>query len=204
MPLDLWLAFVIASAVLLVIPGPVVTLLVATGLGQGRAAAVAMIPGVVLGDLVAMCLSMAGVGPLLLASAALFAAVKWLGAAYLVWLGVRMWRQAPHLPPAIPPAIDARSLGTRAFLVNVLNPKSILFFVAFMPQFVVPGRAALPQLMLLGGTFLGLSLLSNLAWALAAGSGGQVLGSHLRRVLHRCGAGALVGAGLLTAGLRRA
>ena len=200
MPLDLWLAFVMASAVLLVMPGPVVTLLVATGLGQGRAAAIAMIPGVVLGDLVAMSLSMAGAGPLLLASATLFTIVKWLGAGYLVWLGVQMWRQARHLTPVI----STRALGRKAFLVNVLNPKAILFFVAFMPQFVTHAQPALPQLMVLGSTFLALSFVSNLGYALAAGSGGRLLSLRVRRLLHRCGGGAMIGAGIVTAGLRRA
>lgn len=202
MALELWLGFVLASVIILIIPGPIVTLLVATGLGRGRAAALAMIPGVLLGDLVAMAGAFLGIGALLMASAALFTAVKWLGAAYLVWLGIKMWREAGRL--GAPAAAPAGSLPLKAFLVTVLNPKSLLFFVAFVPQFTAPAAPIAPQLVVLGATFLVLSGLSNGAYALLGGGLAGVLGVPARRLAHRLGASALIGAGLLTASLRRA
>lgn len=204
MPLDLWLGFVAASVVLLLTPGPVVTLLVATGMSLGRGAALAMIPGILLGDVVALTLSLLGVGSLLMVSAMLFTVVKWLGAAYLVWLGVRMWREAAHLRSVQIHAIDPRALRRHGFLVNVLNPKSILFFLAFLPQFVDPRASAPPQLAILSVTFLVLGLIGNTACAAAAGSASRVLGPGVRRVMHRLGGALMIVAGILTAGLRRA
>ena len=204
MTVELWLSFVVASALLAASPGPVVTLLVTTGLNRGRGAALAMIPGIFLGELIAMCLSLAGAGAILLASAALFMIVKWLGAAYLIYLGARMWREAGRLE-AIPPAVVARrSLATKAFLVSVLNPKGILFFVAFMPQFVEPKQPLVPQLVLLGATFLALGVLNDTLYALLSSTGRKLFGLRVRRLIHRLGAGGLIGSGLLAAGLRRA
>lgn len=206
MPLDLWLAFALASALILVIPGPTITLLLVTGLRHDRATALRMVPGVVAGDLVAMTLSLAGVGALLAASAALFAALKWAGAAYLVWLGVRMWREAPSLNAleleAAP--LGAGRLRAKAFLVTLLNPKSLLFFVAFMPQFVRHDLPAAPQLLALGATFLALSALNATAYAALAGGMARLLGARARRLVHRAGAVSLLGMGALTATLRRA
>lgn len=204
MPIDLWLGFVAASALLLLTPGPVVTLLVATGISLGRGAALAMIPGILLGDVVALTLSLLGVGSLLMVSAMLFTVVKWLGAAYLVWLGVRMWREAAHLRTVQVGAVDPRAMRRHGFLINVLNPKSILFFLAFLPQFVDPQASVPPQLALLGATFLVLGLIANTAWAAAAGSAARLLGIGVRRAIHRAGGAAMIVAGVLTAGLRRA
>lgn len=202
MPMELWLAFAAASLVLVVIPGPTVTLVVAAGIGQGRQAALRMVPGVMLGDLVAMSLSLGGLGALLAASASLFTAARWLGAAYLVWLGVRMWREAGRAP-ASATAPQRRSPGSQAFLVTVLNPKSILFFVAFMPQFVSPAAPVLPQLLLMGATFVLLAGLNAAAYALLAGRLAGRLTGPLRRLLERAGACILVGAGVLAAVGRR-
>ena len=93
-----WIAFAVASVVLLLIPGPTVLLVVSYALTQGRRIAVAMAAGVALGDFTAMTLSLAGLGALLAASATLFTVLKWVGAAYLVYLGVRLWRAKPVLP----------------------------------------------------------------------------------------------------------
>ncbi|MDX6750346.1 LysE family translocator [Geminicoccaceae bacterium 1502E] len=202
MALEMWLAFVAASLALLVIPGPTVTLLLATGLSQGRAAAMRMVPGVMLGDLVAMALSLAGLGALLAASATLFTIAKGLGAAYLVWLGVRMWREAPDQGA---PEVKAAggSPGAQAFLVTVLNPKSILFFVAFMPQFVSPAAPVLPQLLLMGATFVLLAGANSAAYALLAGRFARHMTLRLRRTVQRTGASFLIGAGLLALATRR-
>jgi homoserine/homoserine lactone efflux protein len=202
MPLELWFVFVTASAVILIVPGPTTTLVLATGLGEGRGAALRLVPGVVLGDLVAMTLSLAGVGALLTACAALFTLLKWAGATYLVWLGVRMWREARHLLAVT--AEPAGQLPAKAFLVTLLNPKSLLFFVAFMPHFMQPDLPVAPQLLLMGATFLVLSGCNAAAYAMLSGGLARVLDAAARRVVHRLGAVSLMGMGVLTATLRRA
>ena len=208
MELDLWLAFVAASTALLLIPGPTVLLVLSYALSQGRRVAVASASGVALGDLAAMSASLAGLGALVLASAALFTVLKWVGAAYLVWMGLKLLRAAPSrglaLPDA-PGAIRARSVFWHAAAVTALNPKSIAFFIAFVPQFLRPGQPLLPQFAVLIATFVGLAALNALAYALLA----DRLRATIRRPgvitwLTRMGGGALIAMGLMTASLRRA
>ncbi|MEX5729222.1 threonine/homoserine/homoserine lactone efflux protein [Rhodovulum iodosum] len=206
MPLDLWLAFVAASAVLLVIPGPTILLVLSYALSQGRRVAVAMALGVALGDLVAMTASLAGLGALVLASATLFTALKWVGAAYLVYLGVKLLRAPPVLAAEIDPEPrPARAIFGHAAAVTALNPKSIAFFIAFVPQFLRPEAPLAPQFGILIATFVTLAALNALAYALLA----DRLRARIRRPavlrwMNRAGGGALMGMGALTAGMARA
>ena len=206
MSLATWFAFAAASIVLLLIPGPTVLLVVSYALTQGRRVAVATAAGVALGDFVAMTLSLAGLGALLAASAGLFTALKWIGAAYLVYLGIRLWRARPELPDvaAGAPEKSVRGIFGHAFLVTALNPKSIAFFVAFVPQFIAHDAALLPQLALMEATFVALAAANPLAFALAA----DQLRLRIRRPgvlkwMNRTGAGMLVGMGVATAALNR-
>ncbi|MCB9942101.1 MAG: LysE family translocator [Geminicoccaceae bacterium] len=168
MSLHLWLAFVIAASVILIIPGPTVVYVVAVGLTRGRRMALSAVPGVVAGDLVAMALSLAGVGTILALSATIFSIVKVAGAAYLVWIGINLWRDAGRLHALSDDARRARpeNPSMRAFWITMLNPKSILFFVAFMPQFVVLDRPLILQFAILGATFLLLAAINIAGHAL--------------------------------------
>jgi homoserine/homoserine lactone efflux protein len=207
MPIDLWLAFVAASIALLMIPGPTVMLVLSYALSKGRSVALASAAGVALGDLVAMTASLAGLGALVLASATLFTVLKWAGAVYLVWLGIKLLRSAPSDGlEGITTGRDvtARSVFGHAAAVTALNPKSIAFFIAFVPQFLTPGLPLIPQFAILIATFVGLATLNALAYALLA--------DKLRRTiarpsvitgLTRTGGVALVGMGFATAILRR-
>ena len=125
-----WVAFAAASAVVLIIPGPTILLVVSYALGQGRQAAMPLVLGVALGDTIAVLCSLAGLGALLAASALIFTVVKWLGAAYLVYLGIKLWRADPTLASTASP-VKARpfAMFSHAALVTALNPKSIVFFV---------------------------------------------------------------------------
>src|SRR5215831_12388763 len=125
MSIEVWATFVAASTVLLIIPGPTVLLVVSYALGQGWRAALPIAVGVALGDFTAMTLSMVGVGALLAASAGLFTALRWFGAAYLIWLGIKLWGAGGTLnaQPRTDPASAARMLG-HAWLITALNPKS--------------------------------------------------------------------------------
>jgi len=206
MSLDLWIAFVAASAVMLAIPGPTVLLVVSYALGHGRRTAAATVAGVVLGDFTAMTASLLGLGAVLAASASLFVALKWLGAAYLVWLGVRLWR-APVAegPIAVVPAARPRRMLAHAFAVTASNPKSIVFFVAFLPQFLDAGRPFAGQVAVMEASFLVLAALNAAAYALlASAAGGAVRRPTTRRAVNRLGGSALIGAGLLAALWRRA
>lgn len=206
MPLDLWLAFVAASTVLVLIPGPTVLLVLSYALGQGRRVAVASALGVALGDLVAMSASLAGLGALVLASATLFTVLKWVGAAYLVYLGVKLWRSTPArlVPDAAPEIVAARSVFWHAAAVTALNPKSLAFFIAFVPQFLRPDAPLLPQFAILTATFVSLGALNALAYALMA----DRLRATIRRPtvlrgLSRGGGMALMGMGVATAAIQR-
>ena len=206
MSLTTWFAFTAASIVLLLIPGPTVLLVVSYALTQGKRVAVATAAGVALGDFTAMTLSLAGLGALLLTSATLFTALKWVGAAYLVYLGIKLWRAKAQLPDlgSEPAAVSTRGIFGHAFVVTALNPKSLAFFVAFVPQFIDHDAAILPQLVIMEATFVTLAALNALVFALAA----DQLRLRIRRPevlkwLNRTGAGCLVGMGVATAAISR-
>lgn len=197
MALDSWLAFVAAAIVLLLIPGPTVTLVIAYALGQGRSAAIAMVAGVALGDFVAMTLSLLGLGALLATSATLFIALKWLGAAYLVYLGIKLWQAAPS-PEAIAgraSATSPRGIFAHALAVTATNPKSMVFFVAFVPQFIDPARSYVTQAAILIATFVGLAAINSAAYAwLAASARARIAKPATLRFLNRAGGSVLIGA----------
>jgi len=189
---EIWAAFALASALVLVIPGPTILLVTAQSLAHGMRGAWATVLGVALGDLMAICVALLGLGSLLAASAQLFVAVKWAGALYLLWMGVRMWRRHDTAQP-LPPA--PRRMFRDAFAVTVANPKSIGFFVAFLPQFMDDGQAWAPQAATMAATFVGLATVNALAYAvLASRLQGRLRLSGLRKT----GGAMLVGAGLYT------
>ncbi|MEZ5911491.1 MAG: LysE family translocator [Paracoccaceae bacterium] len=208
MDLHIWLTFVAAATVLLLIPGPTVLLVLSYALSQGRRVALATVAGVALGDFLAMSASLAGLGALVLASAELFTVLKWLGAAYLVYLGIKLFRSAPDARlglPAAGRAVSARSVFAHAAAVTALNPKSIAFFIAFVPQFLRPADPLLPQFAILVATFVSLAALNALAYALLAdGMRVRIGRPAVIRWLARAGGAALVAMGVATAALRRA
>lgn len=210
MSLEQWLAFCAASAILLAIPGPTVLLVISYALGHGRKVAFATVAGVTLGDFTAMTASMLGLGALLAASASIFTVLKWAGAAYLVYLGIKLWRapvaesdDAEHvadLPKERPGRIFAH-----AYLVTALNPKSLIFFVAFLPQFLDANRPVAIQLAIFEATFLVLAAANASLYALlAAMARRQIRQSRVQRIVNRTGGSLMIGAGVLAAGWKRA
>ncbi|VEN75192.1 Lysine transporter LysE [Candidatus Desulfarcum epimagneticum] len=207
MTLELWIPFALAAALVLIIPGPTVILVVSQALSHGRRSVAPLAAGVVLGDFTAMTLSLLGLGALLSASAALFTLFKWAGALFLIFLGIRMIVSSPRQNPAPGKATRAsgRSLFKSSFVTTALNPKSIAFFVAFLPQFMDPLKPALAQMTTLGATFLFLAGVNAALFAFFAGRlGEQMRKKSVRKWLNRLGGSALIGAGILTAGMRRA
>jgi threonine/homoserine/homoserine lactone efflux protein len=206
MAIETWLAFTAATVILLIIPGPTVLLVVSYALGQGWRAALPMAIGVALGDFTAMTLSMLGVGVLLKTSATLFIALKWTGAAYLAWLGVKLWRAGGALQAA-PRAGDARALrmAAHAWLVTCLNPKGLTFFVAFLPQFIDPGGDFASQMAIFMATFVGLAFANAIGYAtLASRARGFVQSETAMGVVNKTGGAILIGAAVATAAVRGA
>ena len=174
--------FTAAALVLLLTPGPAVLFIVARSIDQGRRAGLVSMLGVHAGTLVHVAAAAAGMSALLAASATAFSAVKYLGAGYLVYLGIRRLR---HRTPAIAPGPGSPRRLRRAFLdgvvVNVLNPKTALFFLAFLPQFVDVSRgSAGAQILALGAAFVLLGLVTDGGYALGAGMAAQWLRGHPR------------------------
>ena len=200
MSFETWVAFAAASSVLLVIPGPTVLLVVSYALGQGWRTALPMAIGVALGDFTAMTLSMLGLGALLATSATLFTILKWVGAAYLVYLGIKLWRAGGTLDAAPrTDAVSAAKMLGHAWLVTALNPKSITFFVAFLPAFLDPKADFLTQMLVFETTFLVLAFANAFGYALVA-SRARRLASDPRAlgIVNKVGGGLLVGAGVAT------
>jgi len=204
MSFDHWLAFAAASAILLAIPGPTVLLVVSYALGHGRKATAGTVAGVALGDFTSMTASLLGLGALLATSAAIFTLLKWVGAAYLIYMGIRLWR-APVGDAGAEPVAEttSRRIFLHAYAVTALNPKSIIFFVAFLPQFLDTTRPLLPQMAIFEITFLVLATANTAAYAfMAAAARQRIRQVRLRRAVNRVGGSLLVGAGLLAAAWR--
>ena len=208
MQLELWLSFAVASALIIAVPGPTVLLILSRTVERGPASALPLLLGTLPGAMVGMALSFAGLGAVLAASAELFTVVKWLGAAYLVYLGIMQWRRGRRVaakPNGGTPAAEYGGALWQGFLVSTLNPKAIIFYVAFIPQFMNPHAPALPQMLILGATFV-LLLLPVLGCYVAAASllRKGIRGTAAMRALNRAGAVSMVGAGVLMATLRSA
>lgn len=201
MSIELWLALIAASIALLAIPGPVVMMLFGYTASYGRSVTGVAILGVVAGDFTAMTISLLGAGAILAASKTLFFALKIAGAAYLVWLGVQMWRSEtePELVVIADPSKHKLAVLRDTFLVTALNPKDIIFFIAFLPQFLTPTKPALPQIAIIEGTFLTLVVISTLVWVLLADTLVRRLkGTGRLRILNRIGAVFLISTGTIT------
>ena len=172
-----WLLVAIASLVLVVIPGPAVIYILTRSISLGRAAGLASAVGVNLGSAIHVVGAVAGLSVILASSAILYSAVKWAGVAYLVWLGIRTLRSQDEIftnTSAEPAAL--KRIFTQGVIVNVLNPKVAMFFLAFLPQFVDPD-SPVPwlQSLVLGLTLVVIGLISDSVYALIGGQVGGVL-----------------------------
>ena len=173
------LLFAGAAIALLIVPGPSVLYIVSRGIHQGRAAALVSVAGITTATLVHTAFAAIGLSAILASSAAAFTVVKLAGSAYLIWLAVRTWLdRSGELVDTPRPRVPLRRVYAEGVVVNLLNPKTALFVLALLPQFVDPTRGpAGPQIVVFGLVLAGLGLVSDGAYALASGS----LGSWLRR-----------------------
>lgn len=205
MSLELYIGFVLASCLILIIPGPTIILVVSQAISHGKRSVAPLAAGVVAGDFTAMTLSLLGLGSLLSVSAELFNLLKWIGAIYLIYLGVRLWTSKSNQVEiqSEQGGSSGRSLFRSSFIVTALNPKSITFFIAFFPQFI-SGSGTIGQLCVLGLTFLALAALNALIYGMFAGQFNDILQKQsARQWLNRGGGSALIGAGIVTAGLKQ-
>ncbi len=200
------LLFAAASAVLVAVPGPAVVYIVTRGVAQGRSAGIVSALGIETGALVHVAAAVAGLSALVASSATAFAVVKYAGAAYLVFLGIQKLRARGELALGdVRPESNAR-LFRQGVIVNALNPKVAVFFLAFLPQFVDPGRGAVAlQIALLGVLFVAIAMALDCGWALAAGAVGERLRRSIgvRRWLDRVSGMTYVGLGAAAALSRR-
>ena len=180
--------FIPAALVLLAIPGPAVLYIVATSVDGGRRNGLVSVAGIHLGSLVHIAAAVAGLSALIVSSAIAFSAVKYVGAAYLVYVGIRklLGKDEPLEDVEQAPR-SARRIFGQGVVVNVLNPKTALFFLAFMPQFVDPDRPVWTQTIVLGLCWIALGLLSDGAYALAGGTIGGVLRRRRKAVRYASG-----------------
>jgi homoserine/homoserine lactone efflux protein len=205
--LSVWVTYLVATIILSVSPGPGVFSSLAAGLNHGFRRGMWNAVGMQAANFTLMIIVSVGLGAILLASENLFNAVKWGGVAYLVWLGIATWRSEPHHFDAradAPKGRDSREVFLKGFLVNITNPKGIIFYVAVLPQFIDVARPQFVQYAILGVTTL---VVDMIVMAGYIGLAARVLAvmkdpSHLRWV-NRILGGAFVGAGLALAAFRR-
>jgi threonine/homoserine/homoserine lactone efflux protein len=196
--------FTVAALALLLIPGPSVLYIVARGIAQGRRAGFVSVLAIEVGNLVHVTAAALGLSALVLSSAVAFSVVKYAGAAYLIYLGLRtlLARDESAEAAMAPSPQRARRIFVQGVIVSALNPKTALFFLAFLPQFVDPARGSVAaQALVLGCLFVGLGFVTDGCYALASGSLGGVLRGNLRllRLQRRFAGTVYLGLGLSAA-----
>jgi homoserine/homoserine lactone efflux protein len=203
--IEVWISFIAASMLLCFTPGPTVFLVMGQALSHGKKSVFPLVAGVLTGDLIAMSLSLIGVGALLATSAALFNIIKWLGAVYLIYLGIKSWRTKTTGSEDVTekPMIKG-SVYRDSLIVTALNPKGIIFFMAFFPLFIEPSNDALPQMTVLALSFLAVSAISASFYALFSGYlRSKVSSVKFQNGFNKVSGSMLVGTGAITASIQK-
>lgn len=198
MNLHLFLAYCVAVAILLLIPGPVVTLVVANSLSHGSRSGLATVVGASIGNAILLGATAIGLIAFFALMSEIFQVVRWVGALYLIWLGIKAWRDRGGGGAALAPAAarSSRTVFLQGFLIAITNPKAIVFYIAFLPQFVDSRLSAGPQLMVMIGTMIVMAFLSDSVYALLAGRArGWFTAPNRRRLQARTTGTLLIGLG---------
>lgn len=204
MSIEVWVSFVLASMMLCFTPGPTVFLVMGQSLNHGKKSVIPVVTGVLSGDIIAMSISFAGLGALLATSSALFSVFKWIASGYLVYLGFKAWRTVPNLEDPSKTENRGSKVFREALIVTALNPKGIVFFIAFFPLFINTSKDALPQMLIMGFSFLVVSVLSATFYS--------VFSSYLRskikslksqKIFNKVSGSMLIGAGAVTTTLQK-
>lgn len=201
MSLETWIAFCVMETVLCFTPGPAVLLVVSVALGRGLRPSLGAALGILTANTLYFALSATGIAAALVASSELFFVLKWCGAAYLIWLGLRMVfsRKVFELRPC--PVVLARSFFS-GFVMQGTNPKALIFFMALLPQFIDPAGSVPTQVVMLGASSVVIELTALVVYALGAVRLGTLAGERLAGFLERVGGGLLVAAGAQLAAIR--
>lgn len=206
MTVETWLLFCATEAVLCVTPGPAVLCVISTSLSRGPGAGVIASLGILAANTMYFALSATGLGALLLASRTLFVAIKWMGAGYLIFLGLRMLlRRAPALADDALAPVSSRRAGafTNAFVTQAANPKAIIFFTALLPQFINPDESAAMQIAILGASSVVIEFIVLCVYVGASHAARRwVSGGRAGDALHRVGGALLIAAGAKLAAIR--
>jgi len=205
MEMDVYIAFALATAVLIVIPGPIVTLTVANSLRHGSRTGLLTVLGSTTGSAVLLAAGSLGVAWVLELLSDWFIWVRLVGAAYLIYLGLRQWRVSAHgLEDTVADRGSSKTIFLHGFIVAVTNPKTILFYAAFFPQFLNLSQPAGPQLFIMSMTFVGLAMFFDGCYALLAGRMQPWLqGKKRARIRNRITGSLLIGTGIALALARK-
>ena len=199
---ELFAAFLLITSIMVITPGPIVTLVIATGASQGIRAALTTVAGTTLGNAILLTAIAFGLSFVLKNAAVLFEILRWVGAAYLIWLGIQAWRHAGERSAAAPPRGHVHFW--RGFAVALSNPKTIAFFTAFLPQFVDPSLPVERQLAVMCTVTVVLAACTDSGWAVAAGLGrAWFMTSWRAKLLGRLSGVALIGGGVWLSLARR-
>jgi len=196
MSLELYLAYVLACAVIALIPGPTVTVIIANSLRHGARAGLLNVAGTQLGLALMMAILVVGLSSVIAAMGWLFEWLRWAGAAYLVWLGYKLLRSPEAIGQAESAPAPRGGFFLQGFLVLMANPKALLWFGAFIPQFVNPAGNYVAQIIVLGVTAMAVALVSDGAYAVLTGRAGAFLSKKRIRLVSRLSGGFLIGGGI--------
>lgn len=196
MHLELYLGFVLATTFLILIPGPNVSLIVANSIAHGTRYGLLTVAGTTSAIVVQLALTALGLSAMLGVLASWIEWVRWIGVAYLLYLGIRQWNAPPvDLTQTRPQPRSFRAIALRGFLISLTNPKTLLFYSAFFPQFISPDAPIAPQVAVLSVTFMAIAGVLDCAWALLAGRARGAL-TMRGRLRNRLSGGFLIGAGI--------
>src|SRR5262245_4956774 len=208
MAFEVWLTFVVTEAALCLTPGPAVLLVISQGLTRGSGASGLASLGILAANLIYFGVSATGLAAVLLASYEVFALIRWVGAAYLIWLGVKAFRgRSPALCVATGPAMPAhrRRIFLNGFVLQMANPKALVFFTALLPQFIDPAQALPMQVAVLAATSVMMELIILLGYgAVAARASVIAVRPRFAALANRLAGSMLIAAGLGLARARRA
>jgi homoserine/homoserine lactone efflux protein len=203
MSLELYAAYLVACLIIVVVPGPTVTLIVANSLRHGTRAGILNVLGTQVGEAIIITAAGIGLASLIEAMGHWFDWLRLAGAAYLIWLGWKMIRSAGEEAAGAPPRVPRGGFLMQGAIVALSNPKTLLFFGAFFPQFIDHTRDYVPQIAIMGLSAMTISAISDSAYALASGRAGRALSAKRVRLLSRLSGGCLIGGGVWLAVSRR-
>lgn len=196
MQVESYIAFCIAAAALALTPGPTVTVIIANSLRHGAQAGMLNVAGTQAGFLIWLAIAALGLGTAIQVMGVWFDALRWVGAAYLVWLGIRLFRSSGDLAATVQRAAPQGGFFLQGFIVIISNPKMLVLFGAMIPPFLTPGADSVNQVLLLGLTFMAIAAAGDTAYALAAGRAGAWLSRSRVRTIEIVSGCCLVAGGV--------